>query len=160
MKTALKQQRNKKYMLIFLLFLRRTQEPQQDEDWNSIFQITREKPWHQSWSFEDDLLISDDLQYCTIPDLRTYTNSPPVSISQSKTPNDHLRNKTACKSGWSNNPFLIKYSIRTQKCSPFYYFSLGLVVMINQDQHSSRSDIRGKDRYLISPGNNLICHEI
>ena len=31
--------------------------------------------------------------------------------------------------------------------------------MINQDQHSSKSNQRGKDRYLISPGNNLICHK-
>ena len=31
--------------------------------------------------------------------------------------------------------------------------------MINQDQHSSRSHQRGKDCYLISSDNNLICHK-
>lgn len=69
-----------------------------------MFFFTREKPWYRDYSFQEDLEFSRlPISIFSTTFARwqgsRQQNSPPVSISQSRTPNDHLRNKRACKSG-------------------------------------------------------------
>lgn len=125
--------------------------------------IYKEELWYRGWKFQEDLLISNEFQDCTIPGLSTNLATLQGNITHLQFRFPKARHQTticakkARKSGWRLHN--IQYTRTKVLAILAIFFRISSHDNLNQDQHSSKSDQRGIDLHVISSGNNLICHK-